>query len=224
MLLSLTAAASARDMWPEVQSPPKSKMALITADTKLNGVPMRVWGFEASVGAAEVLSFYRAQWGSSAENKSIENVMGKWQVIGRRDGAYYTTVQVEPVSATRSKGYLSVSMLPSYSKVGRGPQFPMMAGSKLVSDQESRDPGRKARTLVMTNQYSVDANLVFYRDRLISQGWQMDVNFKKTVSTRDGNSFFFKRRNEEAIVAVAPQARHVGSAVVASVVTLEERL
>lgn len=161
LLCSVTALASD---WPSIEAPPKATVQWVGQDMKLNGVPLRIQQFTSNVGLAEIMNYYRTMWGSQAEKKSVENALGKWQVIGKQQGNYYLSVQAEPIGLTKSRGYLTVSKLPGADHTVRsGGQLPLMAGSRIQSELESNDPGQKAKTLTSLNTYSVASNADFYK-------------------------------------------------------------
>ena len=58
---SMTARA---DAWPEVKVPPDAKMQTIASDMLLNGKPSRLARFEVRSNDAEVLAFYRTEFGA----------------------------------------------------------------------------------------------------------------------------------------------------------------
>lgn len=206
------------ETWPALEAPPKSRVEWVGKDMKLNGVPMRIQRFEADAGVGEVLGFYRAHWGSQSEKKSVENALGKWQIIGRQLGQYYMSVQVQPTGLARSAGYLSVSMLPDRKRAAPvAQQFPMMAGSRALSELESTDPGQTARTITLVNGYSVESNASFYKEKLAAQDWQLDKGYGGPQQNGNAYAMFFRRKKEEATVIVSKVRE--GTSVVANVVS-----
>ena len=216
-VLLCPATALATD-WPSIEAPPKATVQWVGQNMKLNGVPLRIQQFSSNVSMNEVISYYRAIWGSRADKKSVENALGKGQVIGKQQGDYYLSVQVTPAGLTKCTGYLTVSMLPGSQRiVMNSDQFPLMSGSNIHSELESNDPGQKAKTLTLLNTYSVASNADFYKERLTAQGWQLDPHYGGSQQDGKAYAMFFRRGNTEATVIISKAT--AGTFTVANIVT-----
>jgi len=223
--LCIVTASAADASWPDVTLPPKSRVGLIGNDMSLNGVAMQVRQFEAAASAEEVLTFYRTHWGTTRESKSIENRINGWRIIGRREGRYYTTVQVSSIDATHSRGYLSVSRLPGYRDPARQQWiFPTMTGSEKLSDLRSSDPGKTAQSLVYINNFTANANVDFYRDRLVREGWQIDGEKQQNINRNNSQTLFFSQENREVAITVSSRSGKSGVTVIANIITQQAKL
>ena len=147
----------------------------------INGIPSLVQHFEAYKEIDELLEFYRRQWndGSSGTPGYREANVSPWHIISRLDGHYLYTVQVQQDEAFNIKGYLAIADLKAMKKpLKSGSRVPLMGGSKIINDVTSFDPGKKGRTLLLINKYSVASNSNFYRNYYLDRGWGklMDMN------------------------------------------------
>ena len=168
-LLALMAETQAEDF----PAPPSATVENIAGSVTSMGMNLNIRRFKIERSVETVLTFYRNLWGKEAS----ESEMPPWMMIGRIDGDHYYNVQVQSVAAG-SWGYLSISDLPgrledqSYEYPDGG-NFPKMNGSQVIDDQVSDDPGKKGRTLMIANGFSVKSNHSFYKNHYRNQGWNV---------------------------------------------------
>jgi hypothetical protein len=156
--------------WPAMPLPPQSRIAWVGDDMTINGVATRIQSFSSDLDAAAVLAHFRAQWGADG-GKFVENRVNDWRVIGRREGNYYATVQVDAGTDSGSQGYVAISEFPGGAHAVVAPDsFPSPAGTEVLSDLRTSDPGKHASTLLLRNHQSVGGNTRFYRRTLPGQG------------------------------------------------------
>lgn len=158
--------------WPAMPLPAQSRVAWVGDDMTINGVATRIQTFSSDLDAAAVLAHFRTQW-SADGGKYVENRVNGWRVIGRRDGNYYTTVQVGAGTESASQGYIAVSEFPNGTHaVVTADAFPSPGGTEVLSDLRTTDPGKHATTLLLQNRQSVGGNTRFYRRELPTLGWR----------------------------------------------------
>ncbi|HEX9625533.1 MAG TPA: hypothetical protein VGA00_01185 [Acidiferrobacterales bacterium] len=220
-LLAALAPGVAGAAWPTLEAPPQSRVEWVGEDMRLNGVAMKVQRFEVEASVGAVLAFYRGRWGTRAEGRSIENELGKWTVIGQEQNGYYLTVQVRPLGPHRSEGLLAVSELPKLRATPNpGADFPKLGGTQMISELESNDQGKRARTLVMRNDFSVQSNVDFYQGALAADGWEPAAGFGGATPDGAGQTHAWRRAGEELQLAVA--ADRGGATIVVNIVNLGE--
>jgi len=169
LVLFLSVSAQAVDF----PAPPDSVVTSVSNSTTVFGMTMKIRRFETRKSKADVVDFYARRW----EDNAVITLMEPWEMIGKVEGKQYLNVQVQ-TGLSGSWGFLSISNLPEQIEKDRlevpGTQsFPKMAGSTVISDQEHQDPMKTARTLVLTNSFSVGSNSQFYRKHYQGQGWQL---------------------------------------------------
>lgn len=168
--LQITGWAAAPDFPP----PPDAQVEWVAGNMRMNGIAMRVRRFEADRSDDDVLKFYRRQWRRGQDERPgyREALAPPWRLITRLEDDYLLTVQVQPRDRHRSWGYLGVSKLQAKKKPSQlGGRFPKMQGSAVINEVVSHDPGKRARTLVITNEFSIQSNANFYRNYFDDQGW-----------------------------------------------------
>jgi len=167
----------------------------------INGIPSLVQHFESYKTIDELLEFYRKQWNNTTSEKPgyREAHVAPWYIISRLDGSYLYTVQVQQYGAFSIRGYLAVADLKAMQRsLKNDPPVPRMSGSKIINDVTSFDPGKKGRTLMLVNKYSVASNSSFYRNHYLERGW------KRLLDTDSENAFVmvFRKHTEEAHLVI----------------------
>jgi hypothetical protein len=140
----------------------------------INGLTSTVQHFHADRKLKELLEFYRQRWDESYAGRSgyREAAVAPWHVISRLQGHYLLTVQAKATDALTCEGYLAVGDLGDVrKKKDSDPSVPKMEGSKVINDTVSFDPGKKGRTVMIVNDFSVSRNGVFYRHYYLDRGW-----------------------------------------------------
>lgn len=184
--------------WPEIEPPPKSSLEWVGRDMKLNGVPLRIQHFESSLSPDEVLTFYRTHWGTQQDKKSVENKQGSYDVIGKREGDYYLTVEVKAGKASASEGLLNVSRLPGIDKPDLSPgDLPMNSGSKVLWVMDSNDAGKVSKQVTLYNRDSVQSNALYYDHALQSRGWVKRQDSKAKDSPDENNLLSYAKDGQE---------------------------
>jgi hypothetical protein len=158
----------------EIPSPSWLARTHVADNMVINGLPSVVHYFETDRKLEELLDFYRQRWDESAVKKAgyREAEVGPWHVISKIDGQYLLTVQAQQKDAFTTKGYLATGDLSAVqNKKDQGEGVPKMSGSKIVNDLVSNDPGKKGRTMMIANGFSVSGNTDYYRNYYLSRGW-----------------------------------------------------
>lgn len=158
-------------------APPDAKLTAVADKMHYEGMALQIRKFEVDLTVEQVLAFYRVQW----KGEFVEDDMPPWKMISSKQGDEFYTVQVQPNGAGSSWGYLGVSDLPRVLEKrgavgGKKKFFPMMSGSQIVNDMQQNDIGKRARTILITNRFSVDSNVQYYRDHYTGQGWSKVID------------------------------------------------
>lgn len=159
--------------WPEPPLPPHTDATDVAQHIVFNGLDMRAQVFRSRQTSADVVAFYRKAWG----RQMVVNAMGDTQVIGRREGDYFITVQVRDYGdgSKGNVGIIDVASAPKDFVAGKGLPKPM--GSKVFNDISYPEDPVPARTVAMRNALSLQQNATWYRERLAGEGWKpADVN------------------------------------------------
>lgn len=155
-------------------APPKAKVEWVAPDAKTEGMQLEIRKFTVlNMSMDDVLAFYREEW----KDEFAEIEMPPWNMIGTKQDKEYWNVQVQARAGGGSWGYLGISDLPEILEKGRklggrkGKGFPQMAGSTVVNDNKYKDIGKKSRTVLLQNKFSVASNVSYYRNHYVNNGW-----------------------------------------------------
>lgn len=190
--------------WPQVSEPPRSNVQWVADNVIQNGIPMQVKTFRSTASLDAVMNHYRQDWTGNG-GSAIENRLGEWYVIGRREGEYYVTVQVRAMGKSESEGFIAVNNLSALlnEQASVDDPFPRMGGSQVVSKTVSSDLGRDATTLIFENSYTANANASFYVGELRITGWSLRTRFERPEAGYDTYTLYFERASEGCFITVA---------------------
>ena len=156
-------------------APPKSQTLSVSEETQSLGMKLRIRKFTSRLSPEQVIGFYQQLW---PEDGAL-TPLPPWQMIGRAHKGKFYNVQVQS-QGRGSWGYLSVSDLPKRIEDNSleisKKDFPMLSGSQVIDDQRHQDPHKRGRTLMISNQFSIDANSKFYLEHYRRLGWKVSGN------------------------------------------------
>ena len=190
----------------------------IADEMVINGLPSRVRYFHADRPLGDLLAFYRQRWDERPAGRAgfRQAAVDPWSVISRLEGPYLLTVQARTSNALTCEGFLAIGDLGAIrQRMTRDDSVPQMAGSRVVNDLTSTDPGRKGRTLMIVNAYSVSRNRDFYRDHFLDRGWG-----RLQDQARGGaHVLAFRKLGQEAHIVIKPSRQ--GAVTVMNLVTTD---
>jgi hypothetical protein len=169
---------------------------------------MQIRRFDSKDSAKTILTRYRKEWKATTlhPEDAIEYEVGGYQVIAKLKDLCFYTVQVRGNSFGGSQGLLAVSQIQDNAQTRvLGKDFPMMSGSLVATDLTHRDPGKEARTLMLMNQFSTNANADFYRRVLGGDGWNIISDHLVQFKGGNGNGYAitFKRGFNETSMVIS---------------------
>lgn len=215
MSLLLAGMAEAKSQ-PDFPVPPAATVTWVGEDIVWNGIPMSVRKFTTSKSQLQIREFYKQQWKQPVAKGLpgyIEDVLPDAWLISRMENGYLMTVQIKTSGGTW--GYLGITDLNDIddkSKLGKG--FPHMSGSQIMNEVKHNDPYRNARTVLLTNNYSLPSNVEYYRSHYQGQGWNviMDQGDDKGST----HTLMVTKRGSEVSLSIVKTSQ--GSQVVANIV------
>ncbi|MEQ8427148.1 MAG: hypothetical protein RLT87_11730 [Gammaproteobacteria bacterium] len=187
---------------PDFPHPPDARVEWVGKNMQINGLPTSIRAFHTRKSIEQVVEFYRREWQRPVERDKpgfMETIDAyPWYIISRIEDDYLLTVQVQVKQNDKSGswGYLSVSPLvdPKTKPPELGKGIPKMPGSHILTENTSNDPGKKARTLIITNDHSVPSNVSFYRNHFNGKGWTKETD--KALGTDKVHSLVFKTKRD----------------------------
>ncbi|TCS37548.1 hypothetical protein EDC30_104352 [Paucimonas lemoignei] len=202
-VVAACALASANAVSAELDCPffaePRARVQWVAQHMVYNGVPMSIKRFDSEQKPEAILAFYRQAWGNGAPATAPQEYMsGPWQTIAVVRGKCFFTVQVQ-AAGTGSTGLLSATQAPESARlVPDDKKLPMMSGSTVLNDIDHHDDGKAARTLLLSNGFSAEANADFYRQQLGGQGWKVISSYQMKTKKGPGITLVMKRGLAEA--------------------------
>jgi hypothetical protein len=151
LISSATCAAAPAAAWPQVALPPGAQTFDVGQQLLVNGLPMQVKGFLSPEPAARLVDWFRASLGSPL----VENRRGLGTILGRAEGTYYLTVQIEP-AGSGARGLVALTdvprMMASHGETRAEEarwQARLPAGMRILSLVRALDGGRTSEHLVL---------------------------------------------------------------------------
>lgn len=218
--------------WPTVALPKGLSTFDIGQQVSVNGMPMQLRGFVSAMSPRDAAEAFRQSMGKPL----VENTVGNKLVLGRRQGEHFVTVQVE-ATGSGSRGVVAVTHLKAAYDNQAATQASterwlarLPVGSRLMSQMDSEDAGKRSKHLVIVNSQDEALN----RDRLVSalgdEGLSLeregvpDALDARRLPEKLANSrtLFFKGANKDAIATVQRESNGQ-TTVVLNIVTSTER-
>lgn len=193
---------------PDFPAPPGASVEWVGQNVQVNGINSAIRAFHSKKSIEDVIKFYRREWQRPAE-KDIPGYMESidaypWYIISRIEDGYMLSaqVQVKENDKSGSWGYLSLSPLPKDSSKATqlGASVPKIAGSYVLNEMKSEDPGKRANTVVISNKHSVISNADYYRQHYQSKGWTTETD--RHLGRNEGHSLVFKNRRSRVTIMV----------------------
>jgi len=164
-----------------------------------------------------IVKAYVEKWRHSQKEPFDAKVVdgGRWLIVSKVIGTCFHTLQLDK-GAYNASGYLStlnIDIDKNAAPVDLGKHVPKLYGSKVVSDLTHADPGKKARTTMIANQFSPDANADFYLKTIGEDGWRVMSDHSVPMKNRAkaSRALTFNKDHESQIIVSTegPQGSNV---------------
>lgn len=223
-LVLLKPALAARDdaPWPQVRVPSHVDTFDVGQETVVNGTPVRMRGFVSPASPAALAASFRQVLGEPL----MENRRGNTLVLGRGEGRYYITVQLDPVGSG-TRGVIAVTKPPmdeeNAADAARAHRLlsALPPASTLASHTSSIDGGARADHDAIVNSHSIGINREYVQRMLRADGFILERESTASQAIRvsahvasDARTLFFKRPGAEAIAVLFSDDRSGKSVVV----------
>lgn len=205
-LLCAALPARAAD-WPEPKLPEGAAAEVVAPDMVLNGARSRVLRFQVDRTEAEVLEFYRRQFGA----ERVENTVRGLRVIATKTGEHFVTVQLKPSGPHAVEGTVMTTLLqggPVRSAVASDTEKVLPADSHVLSRMQSDDAGQRAVLVTAANGNSLQANRNHVLKGLQDRGFRLVREDAVPVQGRESISLVLVSGSEEATVSIADAGRY----------------
>ena len=173
---------------PDFPAPKGATVELVGDNMVLNGIASHIRAFYSKKSMEKVSEFYRQEWqqevsggerGEKLPGYIETDAMVPWRLFTRIEDDYLMTAQFQESDGKGVWGYLAISQLPTrgtkQNPVITIPRdIPTMGDSRIISELVNKDPGKKARTMIIYNTHSVGSNINFYRSHYLNRGFSID--------------------------------------------------
>lgn len=205
--------------WPKVKLPEGAASFPVGEQMTVNGMPMRIEGFVIRKAPLDTAQWFRQSMGKPL----MENMVGNKLVLGRGEGKFYITVQLETAGPDggSTRGTVAVTDVQgahdhrddtaalNARMLGRLP-----AGSRLLNQMSSSDYGKLASYFVAENGHSQELNRRQLIDNLRAEGLALERESKLDpksapslpVEMMQGRTLYFKGNGKEATAVIRPGA------------------
>ena len=195
--------------WPEVKAPPNARIETIAGNMVLNGKPCRLTRFEVRASDAEVLAFYREQFGAK---RVVENRVKNDPVIATRQGEHFVTVQLHALGAGTLQGTVMTTLLTAKaasSAVLVDTQKLLPTDSKVISTLQTDDAGKQSLMVVGVNQNSPRANRDHVLEAMLVRGFRLSKEDAPAAGPQSAViSVHLSSPTEEASVTISDAGRY----------------
>ncbi len=202
--------------WPQVPDPPRSTVESITVDSRVNGIPTRIWRFDSQAGQAEVESYYRAHWGAfdpETANGQAKGVLSARDskdalLLSRFHGPYLITIKVKALGTRASTGLISVALTHPVQPAHNLHGLPVPPNATPLSVVESADGDRLSKLAHLLVSADVQVLQAFFKSRAVEEGWVLlDVFQSDPAAPRARQAaMVFKRDTSELNVMITRKA------------------
>jgi hypothetical protein len=206
--LGAYAALAHAEPWPEISVPAQARVEVVADNMLLNGKPCRLTRFEVRSSDAEVLAFYREQFGAK---RVVENRVRKDPVIATRKGEYFITVQLHALGSGALQGTVMTTLLtakPMTSAVLADTQKVLPTDTKVVSTVQTEDAGKRSLMVVGMNQNSPRANRDYVLEAMLARGFKLTREDTPAGAAAAAISLQLSSPTEEASVTISDAGRH----------------
>lgn len=200
------------ERFPKFPIEKSMSVAVVAENIAYNGIPTRIYQFNTASSVSDVVEYYSKQWKDLNEVDS-----GDLKILSHRDGDYLLTVQIELNSrSAETHGTLTTSPMfalleMSNSKLRKqkaqiGKDFPKLPNTYVVSDIKANEIVGESRSLLFSNEYDVERNMRFYRQKFSADGWQELITSAKSNSNLAGNSIALNKHGRKLNLSFSKQA------------------
>lgn len=222
LLYSVDLCAQQPQDWPSLPAPDHLGSFEVGSQVKLNGVPVRIKGYESNRSVAELSRWYQQRM----EGKWVENKIGSKTVLGQRQGDFFVTVEIEArlgdFSGSSTKVVTSIMSLKAAAlrPSPAGDAFENWSSrlpltSKVLSHQTDSTRTHDALHLVAVNHQSLEYNVAHFRREFAQEGYREELGgaaaeIQKATDQPTSNNtekLSFSSLNTDAVVVLGRDAK-----------------
>ena len=225
-VVALLPACSCAGEWPSVALPDDVQAFGVGEQLIVNGTSMRLRVFVSPRPASELAAWFHHSIGEPMVESRTQGKL----VLGRKQGDYYETVQLEAAGGG-TRGTVAVTSLKSAQENAHKTRSSLEhwlsrlpAGTRVATDLASRDGDRQSFYVVFVNAQTETVN----RDHLVSlmadEGYRLEHEARPPDELNPeagGPTLFFKGEGKEAMANIVRRADGRSAVVLNTVTRLE---
>ena len=190
--------------------PLNTKLTKLGDEIYLNGIPAEIVGIAVPASIKETTLFFAKKWTADGWRVKVER-NGDFIAVTSNNGTLQRVAMLTKTGEDSTEGSLSMTDLPLRLTNGGGPQLPVAehllkpSNTTVLNEVRVRDQMGESIMTTMANQFDVEQNVAFYRERMVEEGWKEKKH--KTVSEGRGVIVEFERPGKDASFTVVKQGR-----------------
>jgi len=199
-------AALAQPLLPrelQLASPEGSSVERLGDSMVVNGRSMVIDHVTTPRPPSEVLRHYRKALNEHSSGKIVENKLGADQILARKIGEHFVTVRVRAAPGGASDVWvMTTPMMPAAASSALPSHLALPAGSRVLSNVETVDGGRRAFTVTATAEAAVSATEDFLKRSMGERGFTL-VTSDVSGKNPSRRMLLFQRGSEDVMVTIA---------------------
>jgi hypothetical protein len=203
LVFAMTAHGAPHADWPAIVLPSSATSHDVGDQVSLAGMPLRMTVFTSPERPAALVEWFRASIGRPL----VQDTVRGRTVLGRREGAFYLTLQLE-AAGSGTRGLVAVSDIASFLHERRQTgeaearwEAGLPQDTRIVSRMVSRDGDRQSDYVVAVNGHSEQVNVQALSTLLFEQGLVLERDVSPGTTVPSGP------RTESAARRATPLAR-----------------
>jgi hypothetical protein len=190
--------------------PPKTQITKLGDEIFLNGIPTEMIGIAVPESIKNTSAFFANKWIAEGWRVNIER-NGDLIVVMSSNDRLQRVATLNKTGDNTTEGSLSLTDLPQRLKDGGGPSVPVgehlikPMNTMVLNEVRIRDQQGESIMTTLANNFDVEQNAAFYRERMVEQGWKETRH--KTVVEGKGVIVVFTKPGKEATFTMVRQSR-----------------
>jgi hypothetical protein len=187
---------------PKLAPPEGSHVERLGDAMVVNGRPMAIDHVTVPRPASEVLNHYRKLMDDKAGGRVVQRKLMGDQILARKIGVDFVTVRVRDTATGFSDVWIMTTPMQPPSAPGVLPShLALPAGSRILSNVETLDGGRRAHTIIATAETGVSATQDFLTRSLGERGFTL-VTSDKQRQDASRRVLLFQRGTEDVMATI----------------------
>lgn len=188
---------------PKISAPEGSGVEPISEAMLINGRRVTLDRITVPQPSAAVVRHYRKALDEKSSGKIVQYQLKGDQIVARRVGEHFVTVQVRKASENASEVWVMTTPMQAPTAAGQLPSYlAVPAGSRVLSNVETVDGGRRAYTVIATADADVSATQDFLKKFLSERGFSLVTSDESNLSA-SRRMLLFQRGAEDVMATIS---------------------